>query len=189
MELHQQQAQSANISKVTTGVSALNSFGYIVFIVVVVEFALMIGMNLYQTSRIKQYNEKITATQATLATKEHSTINKQVDEIISGQTQLEAVLASKTKWSTFYTKLNAITPQNVRISTLTINEDGSIQASGETTTLSSLAKALVVWQNGVGDKKSPFSTVKLASNGYTTGDKARLVTFSITGTINLAEFK
>ena len=187
MEYHQEQVNTANISKVTTGPGVLNYFGYIVFIVVVLETALMFGMNLYEGSKIETTNQEISTQQNKLASADYKTINTQVNEVISGQALLKQTIDQKVKWANFYDRLNQITPKDVRFTSMTLNENGTFQANGETISPTSLAKMLVALQNGAEGITTPFSSIVLGSNGFSTGASGKVVTFSITGQIKAGE--
>ncbi len=175
-----------DIAAVSAVTYTIDTFGTIIFFVVLVQVVLLIGLNLYQNSRITSGQKTLTAKQATLQTTNYRTINDQVNQVLSGNSLLAAALASKVEWGKFYSQLNAVTPKNVQLTTLSITDAGQFKADGKTTSLDSLAKALVVWQKGTDTTPTPFSTVNLASNGFTaTTSGSRQVTFSISGQINI----
>lgn len=179
-----------DIAAVTASTYTIDTFGTIIFFVVLVQIVLLVGLNLYQKSRITSTEKTLAAKQATLQTASYKTINDEVNQVLSGNTLLAAALNSKVNWSKFYTELNAITPKNVQLTTLSITDAGQFKADGKTASLDSLAKALVVWQNGESPTVTPFSTVTLASNGFTTTTTgSRQVTFSISGQINLGALR
>ncbi|HUD21148.1 MAG TPA: hypothetical protein VMQ44_03725 [Candidatus Saccharimonadales bacterium] len=177
------------IASIGTGVSALNTFGLIIFCVVLVEVLLLIFLNIYEKSRIDNLTGQINTSKTQLATSDYATINSQIDSVITGQTQLQAALNKKVPWSKFYTMLDAVTPKDVQLNNLSINDDGNFKADGETTSLTSLAKAMVAWRDGTGAVKTPFSTITLGGNGYTNDATNRRVAFSITGQIDLGIVK
>lgn len=163
----------------------LDTFGRIVFLVIILEIALMVGLNLYEKSRYKTISNDLADKQQQLASADNATINSQVSDVLSGQAKLQLVLSNKLNWASFYTALNAVTPKDVRISSITISQSGVFKASGETGSLSSLARALTAWQKGVTTTPSPFSSVILNSDGYTSDGTNRRVSFSISGQVNL----
>lgn len=168
------------ISPVVQSGMALGSFGTVIFFVVLAQVILMIGLNVYQKSRLESIETEILAQQQVLSETANSNINTQITNVISGETKLAQALSSKVRWSNFYIKLNSVTPKNVRITTVSISETGAIKAEGETNSLSSLARAVVAWQSGTATVTSPFNSVSLSSNNLSSGK----VLFSITGQIN-----
>ncbi len=177
------------ISSLEDASKTLNSFGVIIFYVVLVEIALMFFLNLYQTSRYKTLNTELDTLRGTLNSVEYSTLNAQVEEVISGAEKLDMVLGAKVKWSSFYTQLNAITPKDVKLGTINIGSDGSFKAEGETASLTSLARALVSWNQGTVSVSTPFSTIKLNSNGFVAKAGGKRVSFTISGQINLGRLR
>lgn len=162
----------------------LDTFGKIVFLIIVVEILLMVGLNLYQKSRITSLQTNLAARQSDMNSPEFKTLNSQVEDVLSGAEKLQSILAGKTDWTMFYKKLNAVTPKNVRLTTINITESGTFKADGETASLSSLAIALVAWKQGTDAAPTPFSSVTLTSNGFTNDGAARRVTFSVSGQVD-----
>ena len=167
----------------------LDTFGKIVFLVIVVEIVLMAGLNLYQKSRIDSLTATLQTRQDELKSPEFATLNKQVEEVLLGSEKLASILASKTDWTVFYRKLNEVTPKNVRLSTINITDTGSFKADGETASLSSLAVALVAWKQGTDNVTTPFSNLTLTSNGFTSDGAARRVTFSVSGQVDFGRIQ
>ncbi len=178
-------AVQEKIASLGTGVNALDTFGMIVFFVVIVEIVLLIGLNIYEKSRIDKLTTEINTTSGVLNSADYKTINDQISDVIVGSDQLKVALNKRVPWSKMFTMINAVTPKNVKINSLSINETGTFKADGETTSLSSLADAMVAWKDGVGSVESPFSTVTLGGNGYTGDALSRKVTFSISGQIDV----
>lgn len=167
----------------------LDVFGKIIFIVVAIEIALIFGLNFYQTSKIEKLENDIQQAKTELNSTDYKTLNTQVEEVLTGSEKLSNVLASKLNWNGFYSKLNAVTPKNVKLSAINITGNGAFKADGETASLSSLAQLLVSWQNGTQSSVTPFTSVTLTSNGFTSGEGSRRVTFSISAQIDLSKVK
>lgn len=179
-----------DIAAVSAATYTIDTFGTIIFFVVLAQVILLLGLNLYEQSRVKSTNKTIAARQTTLTNATYATLNNEVNQVLTGNVLLSKALASKVDWGKFYAELDGVTPKNTQLTTLSITDSGQFKADGKTASLDSLAKALVAWQNGVGDTPTPFSTVTLASNGYTTAsDNNRQVSFSISGQINLGALK
>lgn len=183
------QEPKEDIASVEAGKPVIDSFGTLVFFVVVVEIVLVIFLNLYQKSRISTLTTKLQADKTALAAPENATLNTQVNEVLDGSDQLKNVLSSKTHWSKFYTYLNAVTPKSVKLSGLSISEAGTFRAEGTTSSLSTLAQLLVAWRDGTDSVPTPFSSLDLNSNGFSDNGGAHLVTFSISGQINTGILK
>ena len=173
----------AEIAAVKAGKPIIDTFGTVIFFVVVIEIILIFGLNLYQDSRIKSLSSRLTTQKQTLSTAENVTINTQINEVLDGADSLKTVLNGKVKWSKFYTLLNAVTPKNSRVTALNITESGTFNAEGVTTSLSDLAKVLVAWEKGTDSIQTPFANVVLNSNGYSEVDGNRIVTFSVSGSV------
>ncbi|MEX0594540.1 MAG: hypothetical protein WD157_00340 [Patescibacteria group bacterium] len=194
MEHEQHQAQPVEapqdkISSLTDAAKTLNSFGVIVFFVIVIEIILLFGINLYQNARFKSLSNNLTDLRTTLSGPEYQTINDQVESVISGTDRLQVVLATKVKWSNFYQMLNAVTPKDVKLDTINITSDGTFKADGKTKSLTSLAQALVAWNGGVATTPSPFTVIKLNSNGFVSSDGGRQVSFTISGQVDLGSVR
>lgn len=190
MDKHDRQHEKqTEIEPISTGKSPLESFGTVIFVVVVVQIILLAGLNLYQKGRINTLTQSLEELKAELSSASYRTLQTQVEEVLRGSETLKSVLSTKVKWSNFYRQFNAVTPRNVRLTTLNITESGFITGEGRTTSLSALAQALVAWQSGAGEIKSPLSSVSLINNGYITEGSNRLVSFSITGQINIGGLK
>lgn len=179
----QSDAHSADIASVHSGRPVIDTFGIVIFFVVLVEIALIFGLNLYQQSRVTTLDKKLTQQKQVISSAENSAINRQIDEVLEGSVKLDQVLGSKVKWSTFYTLLNAVTPKNVRVTGLTITESGTFNAEGTTSSLNDLARLLVAWQSGTESIQTPFSDVTLNSNGYSESASGRIVTFTVSGNV------
>lgn len=175
----------SDIAAVEAGRPVIDSFGMIIFFVVVVEIVLLFGLNLYQKSRIETLSKKLTDDKTALSLPENRTLNTQVDEVLDGTDKLKAILASKVHWSKFYVLLNAVTPKNTRLSGMSISETGAFRADGTTGSLSDLAHVVVAWTQGTDTITTPFSSVTLNSNGFSSQNGARVVTFSISGQVNM----
>jgi hypothetical protein len=169
----------------TDASKTLNSFGTTIFLVILVEIVLLFGLNLYQKSRFNSLTEQLTTLRATLSSPEYQTINTQVEDVILGNEKLKSVLASKARWSTFYKLLNGVTPKDVQLKTINVTADGTFKADGETRSMTSLAEAIVAWNNGVATVQSPLTFVKLNSNGFTNNDGQKRVTFTVSGQVNM----
>lgn len=163
----------------------LDTFGRIVFFVIILEIILMIGLNLYENSRFNTISQDLSNKKQQLASADFATLNSQVEDVLSGQSKLQLVLANKLNWASFYSGLDAITPKDVRLTSISITQSGTFKASGDTTSLTSLAGAMTAWQKGVGAVTTPFSSVVLNNDGYTTDGANRRVNFSISGQVNL----
>ena len=172
------------IASVETTKPVIDTFGMLVFFIVVAEIILVIGLNLYQKSRINTLSDQLQTTRTALAAPDNATINSQVNEVLDGSDQLKAVLSQKTRWSKFYTLLNAVTPKNVKVTGLSIADTGAFRAEGSTGTLTDLAALMVAWRQGTSDIATPFSAVNLSSNGFSDQNGHRVVTFSISGQVN-----
>lgn len=183
------EATQDQISSLKDASKTLNSFGVIIFVVIVVEIILLIGLNLFQTTRVKSLDDELSTLRSTLSSAEYKALNGQVEEVISGTEKLQTVLNSKVKWSNFYKRLGAITPKDVKLSTINISADGSFKADGETNSLTSLAQAIVTWNTGTPTIVTPFNTVRLNSNGYVLRDGKRKVNFTVSGQINLGRLR
>lgn len=187
--MDQEKQQSANrtqeaIASLESGVSAFETFGRVIFFVVLVEVVLAMGLNFYQKSRIKTYTQKIDEIRAEINTPDYATINNQVEQVLAGSEKLKIALNSKVQWSKFYTQLNAVTPKDVRLTSVTISDGGAVKLDGETASLSSLAKLIVAWNQGTPSATTPFTGVTLASNGFSEQEGSRRVIFSVTGQVN-----
>ncbi len=183
------QKDQEEIAQVEATKSPFDTFGVAIFLVVLVEILLLVGLNLYQKSRSQTIGNKISENQKTLALPEYAGLNTQLEEVLAGQKLLQTVLASKVNWSQFYAMLNAVTPKNVKVNSVQLNTNGTFRLEGETQTMSSLAQALVAWQKGSTAAPTPFTAAKLSNNGFATKDGNRIVSFSITGSLNLGVLK
>ncbi len=134
-------------------------------------------------------NQELSTLRNTLSGAEYSTINTQVEEVISGTERLATVLATKVKCSNFYKQLNQVTPKSVKLNTINVTSDGAFKADGETKSLSSLAQALVAWNGGTPTVASPFSVIKLNSNGFISGSSGKRVSFTVSGQIDLGSVR
>lgn len=177
------------ISLLEDASKTLNSFGVTVFFVVLAEIILLFGLNLYQQSRFKTLTGELDTLRSSLNSAEYRTLNSQVEEVIAGAEKLDMVLAAKVKWSNFYAQLNAITPKDVKLNSFNISADGSFKADGETTNLTSLARALVTWNQGTPSVATPFTVIKLNSNGFVAKSGGKRVNFTISGQINLGRIR
>lgn len=172
------------IASIESGISSFETFGRVIFFVVIVEVVLIVGLNFYQNSRITSYNQKIEQIQAEISAPEYAAINEQVVQVLAGSEKLKVVLGSKVLWGKFYSQLNAVTPKDVRVTSVSISDGGTVKLDGETASLSSLAKLLIAWNKGTSAATTPFTSVMLASNGYADEEGSRRVIFSVTGQIN-----
>jgi len=178
------QEKQEEIEPITSGKSPLESFGTALFVVVVVQAVLLVGLSLYQKSRIETLTRSLDELKNELASEPYRGLQTQVEEVLAGSETLKTVLSAKVRWSNFYRQLNAVTPKDIKLATLNVSESGIFTAEGRAASLSALAQALVAWQKGVGDIKSPFSSVSLVNNGYISEGSKSLVSFSVTGQIN-----
>lgn len=188
MVTHEDKKQE-DIAQVEATKSPFDTFGVAIFLVVLVEILLLVGLNLYQKSRSQTIGNKISESQKTLASPDYATLNTQLEEVLSGQKLLQTVLANKISWSRFYSMLNAVTPKNVKVNSVQLNANGTFRIEGETQTMSSLAQALVAWQKGSAAAPTPFADAKLSNNGFGTKDGNRIVSFSVSGSLNLGVLK
>lgn len=177
------------IAEVEATKSPFDTFGVAIFLVVLVEIILLIGLNLYQKSRYESLTKELNSHKQTLASAEYASLNNQLEEVLAGQKILQTTLASKVKWSQFYHLLNGVTPKNVKINSIQLNANGSFRAEGQTPTLSTLAQLLVAWQKGTDAAPTPFSDAKLSTNGYVNDGGNRTVGFSVVGSIDLSRMK
>lgn len=186
---HHDQKKQEDITGVEVTKNPFDTFGVAVFLVVVVEIVLLIGLNLYQKSRFESLSKQLSAHQTTLASAEFSTLNTQLEEVLAGQKLLQTTLASKVKWSEFYKLLNNVTPKNVKVNSIQVNVNGTFRIEGETPTMTTLAQLLVAWQKGTTAAPTPFASAKLNGNGFASDNGNRVVSFSISGTLNQARLK
>ncbi len=177
------------ISSLEDASKTLNHFGVIIFFVILAEIILLFGLNLYQKSRFNTLATELNTLRGTLSSAEYKNLNDQVEEVISGAEKLDLVLGAKVKWSNFYSQLNAITPKDVKLGSINIGSDGSFKAEGETASLTSLARAMVAWNQGTASVTTPLSAIKLNSNGFVAKDGGKRVSFTISGQINLGRIR
>ncbi|OGD63937.1 hypothetical protein A3A71_01890 [Candidatus Berkelbacteria bacterium RIFCSPLOWO2_01_FULL_50_28] len=173
--------QTGEIASLAAGKRVIDTFGSIIFFVVVIEIIVLIGLNAFQRSQISATTEKLNGKKGELAQVANQKINTQIEDVLNGYEALDSALSSKVKWSNFYDKLGAVTPRNIWFSTISVSEGGTFRADGFAPSLSGLARGLVAWQSG---KNTPLSDVALVSNGFVTQGSSRLVGFSIAGTIS-----
>ncbi|MEK7534928.1 MAG: hypothetical protein AAB563_00795 [Patescibacteria group bacterium] len=173
-----------DIASVENEKPVIDTFGILVFLVVVVEIVLVFGLNLYQRSRVESLTTQLQEASSALRLPENATLNTQVSEVLSGGDKLKNVLSTRVKWSKFYTLLNGITPKDVKLTGLSIADSGTFRAEGNTSSLSDLARLLVAWRDGTSAISSPFSSISLNSNGFSDSGGKRVVTFSISGNVN-----
>ena len=173
-----------SIASVEAGKPVIGTFGILVFVVVVVEIVLVFGLNLYQKSRVSTLMTELQKADSALNLPENANINTQVSEVLAGSEALKNVLNSKVRWSKFYALLNGVTPKDVKLTGLSIADTGAFQTEGNALSLSDLAQLLVAWRDGTPSIASPFASLSLNSNGFSDVGGKRIVTFSISGTIN-----
>ncbi|MDO8650283.1 MAG: hypothetical protein Q7K33_03150 [Candidatus Berkelbacteria bacterium] len=178
-----------DIASVENTKPVIDTFGILVFLVVVVEIVLVVGLNMYQQSRIESLTTKLQEANTELRLPENATLNTQVSEVLAGGDKLKNVLDSRVRWSKFYTLLNGITPKNVKLTGLTIADSGAFRAEGNTSSLSDLARLIVAWRDGTTAIPTPFTSVSLNSNGFSDSGGKRVVTFSISGSVNTGVLK
>lgn len=172
------------IAAVEAARPVIDTFGILIFFVIVVEIVLLLGLGLYQKSRINTLTTKLGEKKAYLQEPANITINTQINEVLAGKDRLQTILENKTRWSTFYTLLNGVTPKNVKVSALSVSENGVFRAEGTTPTLADLARLLVAWEKGSESVKTPFSKVTLNSNAFSAVGSGQVVTFSVSGQVN-----
>ena len=178
-----------DIASVEAEKPVIDTFGILVFLVVVVEIVLVVGLNMYQQSRIESLSAKLQEANTELRLPENATLNTQVSEVLAGGDKLKTVLDSRVRWSKFYTVLNGVTPKNVKLTGLSIADSGAFRAEGNTSSLSDLAKLIVAWRDGTSAIATPFTVVSLNSNGFSDSGGKRVVTFSISGSVNTGVLK
>ena len=183
------QSTEEKIASIESDFSVFGTYGFIIFFIVIAQVVVMIGLNLYQKSRVDKDTTEISQITTQLNSPENSKINSQISDIMAGSNRLGGILDSKIKWSTFYTMLDNVTPKNVKINSITLSETGSYRAEGITDSLTSLAQLVVAWQNGTTTTITPFSTVDLGSNGYVNDGNNKKVSFSISGNVKLGVLK
>jgi cell division protein FtsL len=186
---HQRASEQEKIASVESDFGTFSSFGVIIFVIVIVQIAVMILLNVYQNSRYEKASNEIATIQSQLNDSTHKKVNNQVNDITAGLSRLGGVLDSRIKWSSFYTQLNTVTPKNVKLNSISVSESGTFKADGITDSMSSLAQLIVAWQKGSDTVTTPFSSVSLGSNGYVVEGGVRKVSFSISGQIILGGLK
>ena len=186
---HLRESTEEKIASIESDFSVFGTFGYIIFFIVIAQVIVMIGLNLYQKSRVDKDTTEISQIQTQLNSPEDTKINSQISDIMAGSNRLGGILDSKIKWSSFYTLLDNVTPKNVKLNSITVSETGSFRAEGITDSLTSLAQLMVAWRNGTTTTITPFSTVDLGSNGYVNDGNNKRVSFSLTGTLKLGVLK
>lgn len=177
------------IASVENTKPVIDTFGILVFLIVVVEIVLVVGLNMYQQSRIESLTTKLQEANTELRLPENATLNTQVSEVLAGGDTLKNVLLSKVRWSKLYTLLNGVTPKNVKLTGLSITDSGAFRAEGNTSSLSDLAKLIVAWRDGTSAIATPFTSISLNSNGFSDSGGKRVVTFSISGSVNTGTLK
>jgi len=185
----QDRKKQEEIAAVEPHKSPFDTFGVAIFLVVLVQLVVMVGLNIYQKGRYQNLSEQLAAHQTTLASDQYSTLNTQLEEVLAGQNALETALAGKVKWAQLYTLLNAVTPKNVRVTSMQMGASGNYRIDGNTPSMTTLAQLLVAWQKGTAAAPTPFASVELASNSFATEGGSRVVNFSITGTFNLGRLQ
>jgi hypothetical protein len=189
LDTHDKKPETEKIAEVEVKRSPFDTFGVAIFLVVLVQIVILIGLNLYQKSRAASLSAQLNGHRTTLASPGYVELNTQLEEVLSGQRLLQETLAGKVKWSLFYHQLNAVTPKNVKVNSVQVGANGTFRLEGETPTLASLAQALVAWQKGTAAAPTPFANVKLNSNGYANDGNNRVVSFSVSGSLNIGGLK
>lgn len=185
----QDRKKQEEIAAVEPHKSPFDTFGVAIFLVVLVQLVVMVGLNIYQKGRFTNLSNQLSAHQTTLASAEYSTLNAQLEEVLAGQKTLESALAEKVNWGRFYGLLNSATPKNVRVTSLQVSTGGAIRIDGQTPTMSTLAHLLVAWQKGTDAAPTPFTTIELSGNSFGTEGGSRVVNFTMTGTVNVGGLK
>ena len=185
-----QQYRTTPIASVEDVNRPANTNGYLLLAVVIIMAITLYTLNVYEKSHISTLNTQISNDQKTLSSSKYQTLNSQVNDIISGQQYLNSTLDSRLNWSAFYSSLNGVTPTNVSLTDVSITNAGAFMASGQAANLTSLATALVAWNKGTQSAVTPFSSVTLNGESLTTTSNGNtVVSFSVTGKVNLGALK
>ncbi len=179
-----QEDKVAEISSVK--VSSAGSLGVLILIATIIGILGTGGFYVYKISRqtkldeaIKKYNNLTTEVNSSDLKK----LASDLQEIQDGQKSLKDAMDSRVYWSKFWNRLSAVTPKNVFLGSLSIDEANTVSLNGSAPDLTSIAKYMVSM------KKSPlFSDIKLGNTSVKNqAGGPGLTAFAITFKINPEE--
>lgn len=134
---------------------------YIVAIVVIVTF-LIFALVQTQNARIRYYDNKISAQDSELANL--ADVETQADAIYGQVNNLQSLWAGRNFWSNVMKELSSTVTKNSKIEAVSLQEIGTIDLSGATSSLASLAKLMTSLE-----QNKSFSSVQLTEVGFENG--------------------
>ena len=168
-------------------VPKMGSFGALVLMATILTIAgagILYFMTLSKGKSIEQKNTEFTNLQTMLNEGQLGQLNKDLGEIVTGQTALDNALKSRIYWSKFWNELNNATPKTVAYTTMTVDKAGSVAVSGTAADFSAVAKLMVSLQHA-----PIFSTVELAGTSVKEEGGKKQTVFSLKLQVNPEKLK
>lgn len=154
--------------------------------VIIMLFALFIlyFLNVQANAQIKSHEEAIVALNQELTSEPLLSTAKTaaiLNQAIGGYTR---ALGNQSDYALFNSEITKVTPKNIRIATLSVDDKGTVRIAATANDFVSAGKALLAY------RQTPiFTQVTLPTVSLTEKDGNRLVSFTIAATLNKSRLK
>ncbi len=168
-------------------VPKMGSFGALVLMATILTIAgagILYFMTLSKGKSIEQKRTEFTNLQTMIGEGQLGQLNKDLGEIVTGQTALDSALKGRIYWSKFWNELNNVTPKSVAYTTMTVDKAGSVAVSGTATDFSAVAKLMVSLQHA-----PIFSSVQLGGTSIKDEGGKKQTIFSLKLQVNPEQLK
>lgn len=135
-------------------------------------------------SKIKTDTETLSGLEQQLNAKDLKAVDQRARTLKAATTSLDGYLNKRVDWNAVWGETKGKLLKRAKITSFTMDETGMVKLSGDTDSLTNLAKLLVSFQSS--DK---ITNVKLSSSSFSVVDKKTTVTFSIDGNFDLSKVK
>lgn len=156
----------------TVVASIIFILGHIVFVLVMIN----------NESTIAREQKVLTQRQQDI--ERQSALAQRATNLKTASTELDGYLNKQMDWGKVWSEINTRLLTRSRIEAMSMDEKGTVKITGETTTLSDLAKTLVSFQ-----RSETIKDIRLVSSSFSISQNTTTVNFSLEGAFDLSKVR
>lgn len=112
-------------------------------------------------------------------------VEDKANAIIAANTELKAYYNERIDWKKLWNQFNSKMLKQSQINSFSMDEKGAISFSGQTDSLTNLAKNIVSFKSS-----STITNLKLTGTSFSTDEEGKIkVTYSMTGQVDLSQVR
>lgn len=178
--------EDSKIEPIKTNTSGMNTFAKLFLVATVIFVVGHIAFYLYylaNNNQIKTLDKKLADKTADLTTLKP--IQDKAEILLTANKELTKYYSDRVDWRALWTEVDSRLLKRSQITSFTLDEKGTFNISGQTSSLTDLAKTIVSFKSS-----KILQNIKMTGTSFAIDEKGQVkVTFSLTGNVDLTSVR